>query len=295
MALIISYQSDYNRQAATKKRVEHIRVMVFITVLIGSLLNSTFAQAEKSKVAIVIDDMGYRTTDTLAFDLPTHVTFAILPHTEQSTRFAHRAQAQGRSLLLHLPMESLHPQRLGPGALVATMDASAITSVLDLALASVPHVTGVNNHMGSKLTQLTFPMTTLMKALADRNLYFIDSRTTRFTKARKIAAAFGLPVLERKVFLDHELNEHFINQQFKRLVQLSRQYGHAIGIGHPHPLTLQSLSLLIELEKSVEFVSVDSLIQLQDQTDASHTQRHKGILPSQSTKLTTIEKGVAAN
>jgi polysaccharide deacetylase 2 family uncharacterized protein YibQ len=129
--------------------------------------------------------------------------------------------------------------------------------------------------MGSKLTQLTFPMTTLMKALEERQLYFVDSRTTRYTKAHKIASTMGLPVLERKVFLDHELSEEFIQQQFHRLIRLARKYGHAIGIGHPHPLTVNTLKSLIQNEDSVEFVSVDTLIQSHHQPAPDLVQSHK--------------------
>lgn len=220
---------------------------------------ASYASASDAKVSIIIDDMGYRLSDQLAFELPHHIAFAILPHTEQSERFSLRAHQQGRTVMLHLPMETLQPRNLGPGALMANMNVDTITQTLVHALQSVPHAVGVNNHMGSKLTQLTFPMTTLMEALSERELFFIDSRTTRFTKAHKVALQTGVPVLERKVFLDHELTESFISEQFERLIQLSQKHGQAIGIAHPHPLTIKVLNALLERENRIEFVAVTEL------------------------------------
>ena len=212
------------------------------------------------KVAIIMDDMGYRATDVDAFSLPAHITFAILPHTNQSTQFARRADAQGRTVMLHLPMETLQPRELGPGAVFSSMTASQLTQTLERALESVPTATGVNNHMGSKLTQLSFPMTTLMQALSERDLFFVDSRTTRFSKAAKIAKTVGVPALQRRVFLDHKIEEAFIDEQFARLIRLANKYGYAVGIAHPHPLTVKRLTYLLDGEHSVEFVSVSTLM-----------------------------------
>ena len=217
-------------------------------------------RAEQPKVAIIIDDIGYRATDIHAFELPTTVTFAILPHTPKSVYIARTASAEGRVVMLHLPMETMQPHNLGPGALLTHMDAKIIASTLDQALNSVPNAVGVNNHMGSKLTQLSFPMTTLMKALGERNLFFVDSRTTPFSKAHRIATESGVPSLQRKVFLDHELTDEFIQTQFARLVRLAHKYGQAIGIGHPHPLTIAQLKTLMLTTPEVDFVPITALL-----------------------------------
>lgn len=232
-----------------------------LTLLVTFLPLFAFASGSAApKVAIIMDDMGYRSTDADAFTLPVHITFAILPHTAQSTQFAHRANAQGRTVMLHLPMETLQPRNLGPGAVFSSMTATQLTSTLESALKSVPTASGVNNHMGSKLTQLSFPMTTLMQALSERDLFFVDSRTTRFSKAAKIAEALGVPALQRRVFLDHKVEPDFIDEQFARLLRLANKYGHAVGIAHPHPLTVERLNALLGSEHSVEFVSISTLI-----------------------------------
>lgn len=197
--------------------------------------------ASAANIALIIDDMGYRKQDAEAFVLPTEITFAILPHTPFSTAYARKAAAQNRDVMLHMPMEALAGNKLGPGALTAAMDDRAIQAQLDAALTSVPHAIGLNNHMGSKLTQLTLPMQATMDFLRQQQLFFIDSRTTRYSKANKIATRLGVPNTHRQVFLDHFQNKKHMQGQFDRLIRIARKYRNAIGIAHPYPETLSFL------------------------------------------------------
>ncbi|WP_231730973.1 divergent polysaccharide deacetylase family protein [Lacimicrobium alkaliphilum] len=216
--------------------------------------------AGAGNIALIIDDMGYRKQDIDAFVLPAQVTFAILPHTPYSTAYAKKAATQNREVMLHMPMEALAGNKLGPGALTAAMDDRAIQAKLDAALTSVPHAIGLNNHMGSKLTQLTLPMQATMDFLRQQQLFFIDSRTTRYSKANKIATRFGVPNTHRQVFLDHFQNEKHMQAQFDRLIRIARKYRNAIGIAHPYPETLsflqQSLPKLQEMGIQLIPVSV---------------------------------------
>lgn len=203
-------------------------------------LLASFASLSAS-VAIVIDDMGNTQRDAQAFQLPTQIAFSILPHTPFSSDFAKRASAQHREIMLHMPMESLSGKRLGPGALTSNMYPEQLNQALSDALQSVPNAIGLNNHMGSKLTQLTLPMTTTMQFLQSEGLFFMDSRTTRFSKAEDIAKDVGVTTLRRNVFLDHHSSNEQIARQFRRLIQHAKHYGSAIGIGHPHPSTIKFL------------------------------------------------------
>jgi len=47
--------------------------------------------------------------------------------------------------------------------------------------------------------------------------------------------------LTRDVFLDHEQTEEFVDQQFQLLIQTAKKKGTAIGIGHPHTVTVDYL------------------------------------------------------
>ena len=71
-------------------------------------------------------------------------------------------------------------------------------------LETVPYAAGVNNHEGSLGTADQKLMDDLMPLLHERNLFFIDSRTTVATVAETAAHAAGVAAARRNVFLDDE-------------------------------------------------------------------------------------------
>ncbi|MCY7295383.1 divergent polysaccharide deacetylase family protein [Alteromonas sp. a30] len=219
-------------------------------------------QVKAADIALIIDDIGYKSEDINAFTLPSEVTFSILPHTPYSISFSQLAEQQQREVMMHVPMEALSGKSLGPGALTANMYPQDIKSSLAAAHESVPNAIAINNHMGSKLTQLTLPMTATMEYLHDTGLYFVDSRTTKYSRAENIANKMGVPSLHRHVFLDHIPEPRHIAMQFKRLRRIANKYGQAVGIAHPHPQTLSYLKQhLPELaEEGVRLVPLSELI-----------------------------------
>jgi polysaccharide deacetylase 2 family uncharacterized protein YibQ len=139
-------------------------------------------------------------------------------------------------------------------------------STLKEDLATVPHVTGLNNHMGSLLTRHPGAMSWLMQGIKEHgDLFFIDSRTTGQTVAERAAREHAVPVARRSVFLDNESNPAAIRRQFQQLLRLARQRGTAIGIGHPRKETMQVLATeLAKLDStSVRLVAVSEIIALQ--------------------------------
>lgn len=196
------------------------------------------------RVAIVIDDIGYRVrADLDALGLGGAYSYAILPHTPHGARFAVTAQALSRDSLLHLPMEAERRNHLlGPGALRREMDAAAVEATVTDALASVPTAIGISNHMGSRLTADAAAMRTLAASVALRpGLAFIDSRTTARTAAASEMRRRGVPVLERDVFLDDVAERSAIRRRLEDLVTHAKRHGSALGIGHPHAATLSVL------------------------------------------------------
>ncbi|MGC2423268.1 MAG: divergent polysaccharide deacetylase family protein [Nitrospirota bacterium] len=201
------------------------------------------APGKEVRVVIIIDDMG---NDMKALDevlaLPGPVVVAVLPLTSHSAETAIRAESAGREVLLHLPMQPKGDLRgLGPGALMSGMGPEEIKENLNKDLASVPGAEGVNNHMGSLLTEDPAAMDALMTELKARNLFFIDSLTTSGSVACRMASEEGVQSASRRVFLDDFPDEAAIKAQLERLVKLAKKYGTAIAIGHPRPSTLKVL------------------------------------------------------
>ncbi len=218
----------------------------------------------RTSIAIIIDDMGNQKDLGLqALELPGSVTYAFLPHTPYAARFARLAHLLDKEVMLHLPMEAEAGQHLGPGGLTSTQDRRELLAKLKQDLLAVPYIRGVNNHMGSLLTQRMQPMQWVMKALQKNpRLFFVDSRTSPDTVAGKAAVQNGVPTLGRDIFLDHVQEPTAIGQQFQRLIALAKLQGGALAIGHAHPETLAVLATELRRldDYGVRLVSVSSLL-----------------------------------
>lgn len=220
--------------------------------------------ARGARVALVIDDLGRSLEDVRALGrLGVPVTYAVLPFETRTPEVVAALARQGREILLHLPMEPKNGADPGPGALTGAMSERQLErSTLD-ALEAVPGAVGVNNHMGSGLSADRRAMRAVLGVLAERGLFFLDSRTTAETVAYREATALGMPAAERQVFLDREVEEGEITRQFHRLLAEARERGSAIAIGHPYPETLAVLRR--EVPRAVglgyEFVPVSFLLQ----------------------------------
>jgi uncharacterized protein len=217
-------------------------------------------------VAIIIDDMGYDQNLADSFlSLDTILTFSLFPHSPHGTDIARQANAKGLEVMLHLPMEpNEYPAaNPGPGALLTSMAPDELINVLKGNLDNVPFISGVNNHMGSKMTASHAQMNQIFTILKQRRLFFIDSRTTTKTLTRHSASLFKVPWAERNVFLDHFVDEDFIRKQFKLLIVTARRQGEAVGIGHPHKLTYQILSeMLPVLKQTVKLVPASAVVHI---------------------------------
>jgi len=218
------------------------------------------------KVAIIIDDLGNDEKIAAKFlGLDTILTFSMVPHSPFSKQIARKAKANGFDIMLHLPMEPNEYPRIkpGPGTLLANMTPDELLYQLKKNLDDIPHIRGVNNHMGSKMTALDAQMNQIFTIIKKRGLYFIDSRTTTATLGRQSARLMRVPFAERDIFLDHVQTPEFIRKQFKRLVQIAYKQGEAIGIGHPHILTYRILKeTLADLKSKVRFVPASEVVHI---------------------------------
>jgi polysaccharide deacetylase 2 family uncharacterized protein YibQ len=216
------------------------------------------------KIAIILDDLGYnRPSGERALQLPGNITYAIIPFTPYSTALANQAHERNREVILHMPMESSDPaRRLDEGGLTSNQDETDIKQRVQSAIESVPHIVGINNHMGSNVTADIQIMHWLMQVVQDKPLYFIDSMTNPHSVANRSALHYQIPSLKRDIFLDNVQTEAAVDRMFLSLVEVARQRGHAIAIGHPYPATLRYLEkALPKLEQlGVQLVDASELV-----------------------------------
>lgn len=241
-----------------------VLVLRLVYGLALSLLMATASSAsELAKLAIIIDDLGYNLPlGKRTIDLPGQFTVAVLPFTPHGRELAELADKRGKEVMLHAPMSNHHKFPLGRGGLVEGMGHAEFLAVLRRNLAEIPHVKGVNNHMGSLLTEQAGPMRWMMKELQSQQLYFVDSRTTALTQALIEAERIRLPSRRRDVFLDDKRGRNHVEKQLLLALEKAKTQGSAIAIGHPYPETLAVLKSIRPLLKrhQVELVSVSALM-----------------------------------
>ena len=213
-------------------------------------------------IAIIIDDMGHNLHEGKRLaNLDQPLTLAFLPYRRHTDTLARLAHSREKEIMLHAPMANTRNFGLGAGGLTSQMDEQSLTTTLRRALQSIPYVRGVNNHMGSLLTQQLRPMDWVMKELYRYPVYFVDSRTIASSVAGDVAAAYQVPTLTRDVFLDHEQTEEFVDKQFRELIRRAEENGSAVGIGHPHTVTVDYLEKHLPLldEQGIAVATVSGL------------------------------------
>jgi polysaccharide deacetylase 2 family uncharacterized protein YibQ len=234
-----------------------------ILVIVANSMNAANPSSPPAaKLALIIDDLGnHRMAGQAALALPGPLTYSFLPHTPHAWQLATQAHASDKQVMLHLPMESDQGMALGKGGLTLQMSQAVLQHTLREALASIPYVAGINNHMGSRLTRDPTAMRWLMSALQGSHLFFVDSRTTDQTVAEMVARKNLIKTARRDVFLDNLRDAAYIRGQFRKLIELARLNGWAIGIGHPYTETVAVLAEELPLlpVKGVELVPVSEL------------------------------------
>ncbi len=218
------------------------------------------------RVAIIIDDIGLSIEPAIeVMELKVPIALSIFPLAPFSREIAEIAHAGGFTVMLHLPLEPYEYPRRNPGsgALYTSMDSSAMVAQLTTDINSVPHVKGINNHMGSRFTEDKDAMVMLLKWIKGKELFFVDSRTTPLTVAHRLAVQMGIPSGKRRVFLDNEQNVEAILAKIDELGNIAMNEGKAIGIGHPHRTTIAALQKGIPRLRSrgLKIVPVSELLE----------------------------------
>jgi polysaccharide deacetylase 2 family uncharacterized protein YibQ len=209
-------------------------------------------------IAIVIDDLGEDVVHTKqAMALPRQVALAFLPYPSRTPALAREAGRAGHEVLVHMPMQALGDADPGPMALKVGLPRTEILRRLDWAVARVPGFVGLNNHEGSRFTADADALAPVMARLAERNVFFFDSRTTPDTKGEAVARAYGVTSAGRDVFLDNVATIDAVDAELRALEARARSQGVAIAIGHPHGITLDAVGYWIAHRDGFALVTLE--------------------------------------
>jgi len=219
---------------------------------------------KRPRVAIVVDDFGYsRNNLDLLFSLKQPVTLSILPGQRYTREVADLARARGFEVILHLPLE---PEGDGVSeeadTIKTSMSEKEILLCLKKEIELVPGIIGVSNHMGSKATANKTVMTTIIRYLNTRGLYYFDSLTSSRSVCLDVAKSLGVKFAKRDIFLDNSSDTMAIEKQLTNLKIMAFKRGRAIAICHDRKNTIAILAK--ELPKmareGIDFVRLSEMV-----------------------------------
>ena len=198
-------------------------------------------------LTFVFDDAGHNLDQLEYFlRLPFPCTIAVLPGLRYSSESARRIRKAGKQVILHQPMQSvdLHINP-GPGAVTPGLSAEQIKNIVRKNLEEIWPVAGMNNHEGSLMTADEAAMSAVLDVVAEKHIFFLDSRTTARSVVAKVAKEKNMAVWERAIFIDNDKSRAAMETQIKKGLNIARQKGSAIMIGHV--FTVELAQLLTEM------------------------------------------------
>jgi polysaccharide deacetylase 2 family uncharacterized protein YibQ len=197
--------------------------------------HSAKIQPRKKQIFIVIDDAGLSMQQARQFlEIPIPMTIAVMPQRKYSREVARLiAKDPKKEIILHQPMEAYNAKaNPGAGALFCSMQPSEVPSILNKNLQTVPNAVGMNNHMGSRLTEKTTLMNATLSYCRDHHLFFLDSKTAYNSQVPRVAAQLHMHMEQRDVFLDIKHDRGSIEKMWNQTIQKAQQNGYVIAIGH---------------------------------------------------------------
>lgn len=189
----------------------------------------------QKQIFLVIDDAGLDINETRQFlDIPVPMTIAVLPHLEHTRKVCREiARRPDKEIILHQPMEAYdRSKETGPGAIYSTTRPQDVRTVLDRNLKSVRGAVGINNHMGSRVTENEAIMTEVLRYCRAQGLFFLDSKTAFNSVVQRAAKREHMHFEDRDVFLDVQHDRESVRRAWESTVTKARNRGYAIAIGH---------------------------------------------------------------
>lgn len=228
------------------------------------------AMGEKSPtfyVAVVIDDMGIsprRTEEMLSIKAP--ISSSFLTYGKNLKEFCKEAEEAGHEVMMHTPMEPKVQADLAPDTLKISMSDEEIEKAFFQMLAKFDgeNIKGINNHMGSLFTESAQKLDAVMKILKAKNMYFLDSKTSKYSQGENVAEMEGVPYVARDVFLDNDNDYEKIRTQLSKLERIAQKNGFAVAIGHPKTQTFAALRDWVQTldGKNIKLVHLSDIVDL---------------------------------
>jgi uncharacterized protein len=199
-----------------------------------------------ARVAILVGGLGIgesATAEAVA-RLPSAVTLAFAPYGGDLERHVAGARDDGHEVMLQVPMEPFdYPDNdPGPHTLIAGAKAQDNLARLHWAMGRFAGYVGIVNHMGGKLAADEAALAPVLREIGTRGLVFLDDGSSARSQAGTVGAAVGTPTARADLVLDRVPHADAVDGQLKRLEQMARQRGFAVGSAGALPVTVERIA-----------------------------------------------------
>jgi polysaccharide deacetylase 2 family uncharacterized protein YibQ len=212
-----------------------MRKFLISFILVSVLCGVAVAKQRQKQIFLVIDDAGLALGETRQFlNIPVPMTIAVLPHLKQTREVcAEISRHRGKEIILHQPMEAYNQEKNpGKGAIFNTTRPEEVSAILNWNLSSVRGAVGVNNHMGSRVTENRVLIAEVLRYCKRKGLFFLDSKTAYNSQVPHVAHLESMHMEERDVFLDIEHDREYVRKMWGSAVGHAKEHGYVIVIGH---------------------------------------------------------------
>lgn len=218
------------------------------------------------KIAFIIDDIGFKKAASMELKkLNIPITGSILPNTPFAKEEAIKLNSYGLEEMIHLPMQPKDSGIKLPRKVFVTINSTnrEIKKLIKEAKKIVPFSKGMNNHMGSLVTARRGVIERVLRIVKKEGLFFVDSRTTYETVAYDVAKELKIKTTYRDVFLDDIQTYSHSMDQIQKLIEIAKNKGKAIAIGHPFKTTFNAIRDSIDdiYSNGIKIVFVSSLLE----------------------------------
>lgn len=208
----------------------------FTTSLVLGAASAALALPVRQKqIYLVIDDAGLDQKEAQQFlDIPIPMTIAVLPHLKHTKDVCIAiGRDEKKEIILHQPMEAYDKDKNpGQGAIYNSATPENVRNILDQNLRSVRGAKGMNNHMGSRVTENPEVMSEVLRFCKKHGFFYLDSKTAYNSQVPRLAKQFGMHMEERHIFLDIKHDRKYIRKMWSSAVTHAKEHGYVVVIGH---------------------------------------------------------------
>ena len=200
--------------------------------------------ATAPKIAIFVSGMGLNesATRTAIEVMPSPVTLAFVPYANTVAASVGAAKERGHEVLLQLPMQAAQGASPGPHALKASASTTETADDLAWLMGRMDGYDGVTNLLGASVSADTKAMTTVLKAVASRHVFYLDDGTSKRSVAVSVASSLEVPAVQADLVLDATSEPAVVRANLDHLVAIARRKGSAIGMASGLPEHLAEIA-----------------------------------------------------